>query len=122
MELILDYSTWRCGGNEPNNQLGKEETSMYNKEGFSCCLGQFTPQLNPEILITEIANIGTPLGVFIKTKKVIPFLVENNQNSDLSVTAMLINDNEYTSPQQKIDALTSLFKSSGHTIKVINQP
>lgn len=134
-ELILDYSTWRCGGpemrmNKPNlNALGRGSTSLHNYLGFECCLGQFVKQIDPSI--TDVNIQGRPMPDSLKV--IVPGLsflkivaydgsTKAHKNTDLALEAAKINDNYFTAPEEKIDRLTSLFNNYGVQIKVINKP
>jgi hypothetical protein len=125
-ELILDYSRWRCGG-QGSNRLGEGDTLMLNEEGFSCCLGQFAPQLNSDITNEYILGLATPSIVSHKMGMVIPTLnTEYSKgtyiSTDLSTKAITINDNEFTIPEEKIRLLQELFGRKEYSIRVINKP
>lgn len=136
MEFILDVKKWRCGGddNEINaNSLGKGDTEMLNGEGYMCCLGQFSKQLG--VSDRKLLENGGPENVIgeystrrmkekAKSLEAFVYLSEirkGYRNTLLSKKAININDDEYTSPKQKIVKLKKLFKEYGHTIKVINE-
>lgn len=123
-KLILDYSKWRCGGTGPN-VLGEGHTSLYNPQGYMCCLGQFSLQLKPELTPKEIMNQACPddLNIDIEAlvEPTVPGLTTYSDTS-LSLRAMSINDDKDTTPQQKIEMLKELFKQEGYEIEVINQP
>lgn len=119
--LILDYSKWRCGGGG-NNELGKGTTSLHNSQGYECCLGQFSRQLNNKLDVSEIREKADPGFVFER----IPFL--NRKTSEggmdcttLSYKAININDDPFTTASQKIFQLRKLFKKKGFIIRVINR-
>jgi len=126
-KLILDYSKWRCGGNSVN-KIGESGTEMLNEQGYMCCLGQFSLQLNKEIEMKDI------YGTFGPSKlKAIPILNEPAQtierigmnpfeNSYISQKAIVINDDEHTTPEQKIELLKELFATVDCEIEVINKP
>lgn len=123
--LVLDYSTWRCGGNRGKNKLGKGSTYLVNDQGFMCCLGQFTPQLNPSITPKQMKDCGEPDQI----NEDIPVLTKERDeeqdtivNSELSTKAMTINDDEDTTPEEKIQELQYLFKEEGYEIQVVNKP
>lgn len=126
MKLILDYSRWRCGL-YGNHKLGRGNTQLKNPEGFYCCLGLFTPQLTPSVTEEDILEMATPEGISHKIEKEVPELTERNEefewrNTKLAVRAISINDNEETTPEEKIEALKELFAEAGHEIEVINLP
>jgi hypothetical protein len=123
MDFILDYSKWRCGGDD-SNKLGEGETLLLNKEGYQCCLGQFCSQLGFEL--GDLYDKTYPSE--IEQKQRIPSIgiftsdFSDFGDTDLTDAAVAINDNIDTTPQEKIDALKELFSEHGHTITVINQP
>ena len=117
--LILDVKKWRCGGesNVKENYKGIGDTCLLNQKGKMCCLGQFAPQLNPEIKRKDLLDVGTPDGLEVK----IPLLINTKGvDSRLTTRAININDNEKTSVKTKIQKLKALFATKGYTIKVIN--
>jgi hypothetical protein len=123
-KLILDYSKWRCGGWE-QNKLGLGPTMMRNSEGFECCLGQFSVQLDPKS--EAFLNAGSPRGVVNNMKSNgisydASLLYDSNGTTAFSVEAMGVNDNPYTSPEQKIERLTDMLKKEGYELEVINKP
>jgi len=126
-ELILDYKKWRCGGdNDGINALGLGDTCLLNDEGFMCCLGQFSKQINEDLRNNNILGIGEPEDIAIHIHD-LNFVdndaeAENNgySNTNLTYLAININDNEDTTPQEKIVFLTNLFKEHDYEIKVIN--
>jgi hypothetical protein len=123
-KLTLDYSKWRCG-KDGDKSMGKGYTNLENDEGFQCCLGQFALQLgaNEEY----IRNYGTPAAI----RQHIPLLNKPDdyrffsfsfKNTDFSKDAMVINDNENTTPEQKIELLTALCLANDIELEVINLP
>lgn len=119
--LILDYSKWRCGV-YGNYQLGKGNTLLNNIEGFQCCLGQFSLQLNKNLTKDMLISLGEPndLDVLVETLTRIGDY-NDFENTDLSDKAININDAELTTPQEKIVLLKELFEKEGYSITVINQ-
>ena len=128
-KLILDYSKWRCGGdNKTPNRLGEGDTNMENNEGFRCCLGQFSLQLLPSLKSTDILIAGMPCDLS-EPVSLLSYYLEydgvnedpNLKNTDLAESAIYINDAQTTTPQDKIVLLKELFLKSGFEIEVINQ-
>lgn len=121
IDLILDYNTWRCGAEGPN-KLGEGTTALLNDEGYMCCLGQFSKQLNPEVEDRIILGHGVPSNIDIE----IQGLTFSNQvgmiiNTALTTEAININDNPESTPREKIERLTALFYRHGYSITVINK-
>lgn len=123
-KLILDYSKWRAGGNlqEPTwKQLGIGNTELHNKEGFECCIGQFLLQC--DATIEDIQDVGEPLDLgryfppFNKTAGTTSFV-----NSKLSNDLIRVNDDPFSTPEQKILEISSLLKNEGIELDVINCP
>jgi hypothetical protein len=122
--LILDYSKWRCGGNNAKeNKLGSGETSLLNSEGFMCCLGQWSLQLDKNLTKKEIKEHGAPSRISL-TKK-IPLLTKKDEGGNIDTAfsnrAIHINDGYETTPDQKISALRRLMKKWKYKLKVINK-
>lgn len=121
-QLILDYSKWRCGGIKIyKNSLGEGLTRLENNEGFQCCLGQFSLQLNNTIKNQDIINLGGPRFINKKIPLLSIKLKGDYKNTMLAYKAININDSTVTTPAQKIKELRKLFLTKGYTIKVINK-
>lgn len=124
--ITIDYSTWRCGGysESSENKHGKGLTCLRNGQGFMCCLGQASLQMHPNIKEDDILNTtvpnycaAIPLGPLIKE-------LDSGRriNSDLTRSAMQINDNERTTVKEKIRLLTQIFLQHKFKLKFINVP
>ena len=124
MNFIIDYSKWRCGGNG-ENKLGEGETYMLNQEGFMCCLGQCQSQLGiPDGVLSkkgEPEEIGRVDGIF-NCKVYYDDDDELICNTVLSDNAISINDDDYTTPFEKMNGLKELFEANKHEISFINTP
>lgn len=124
-KLILDYSKWRCGYNnnakECPNQLGKGTVRLKNDDGYFCCLGLFSIQLGATE--EDINDVGRPYLI----GKDIPILTTTGMfdmivDTDLSGACIEINDDEKTTPDEKIEKLTAILKQEGIQLEVINKP
>lgn len=132
-KLVLDYSKWRCGGDGDGvNKLGEGTTQLLNTDGFLCCLGQFSLQLEPTLNKYTMSGLGEPVDL----DREIPLLsytetydsVEGETDLDyftyatpLSDKAIAINDDPYTTPEEKIKLLRELFGEVEYEIEVINK-
>ena len=140
MKLILDYNTWRCGGDSTitkyddssnssfttiynTNKLGEGNTALLNDQGYMCCLGQFSPQLNSNVKMEYMEGLGEPHDLQLE----IPLLTElfhydEMSDTKLSTDAININDDYITTPEEKIVLLKELFAKVDCEIEVINLP
>ena len=125
-ELILDYSKWRCGGSSGIHSVGKGDTALLNKQGYMCCLGQWESQLGLEAKLllgigepSEIPGACDPYGLF---SYVFHSREREIRNTKLSEDAIFINDNDETTPDEKIKQLTELLAQHNIELKVINKP
>jgi hypothetical protein len=131
-KLTLDYSQWRCGL-YGDYKLGEGETNLLNLKGFMCCLGQFSLQLNQKLTRKNILKLGEPCEVGLDID-LLTSLNESDEydeydgriinkiiNSQVSLDAIFINDDEHTTPEEKIRQLQKLFEPHGYEIEVINQ-
>lgn len=118
--LILNYRKWRCGRDGKGNSHGQGSTRLLNSCGYMCCLGQFSPQLNPEITRENLLEGFSPEDL----DKTIPGLTTKRGviNTYLSNQAIEINDDRHTTITEKIKSLKGLFKEHGYRIKVVNLP
>jgi len=114
--LTLDISKWRCGL-DSDNALGKGPTKLLNKEGYMCCLGQFALQLGYSEL--SIKNQGMPSDIGTKSDK--DHLLVDERGLEFSIKAAAINDDEFTTPKQKIRQLKELCEKYGYTLQVVNE-
>ena len=144
MKLILDYNTWRCGGdavisqfdgedgslfkevNNPNS-LGEGTTNLLNVEGFMCCLGQFSPQINNEIKVMDMQGLAEPHEIgqeigLLCTESIFDDGYDKFSDTRLSIHAIEINDSTNTTPLEKIVLLKELFAKADCEIEVINLP
>ena len=112
--LILDEAKWRCGNNaDEANRRGTGGTRLLNREGYMCCLGQFSKQLNKKVTDELLLDAGKPYEIYLH----IPLLLKKNgTNSDLSREAMKINDDTDTTVTEKVKALRKLFAEKGFKI------
>lgn len=117
-ELTLDFNIWVHG-----NTKTKGSSSLLNLEGNMCCLGQFSEQCGVDK--QELNNVSVPHGVGCH----IPFLthIDNNDkeevNTQLSKTAMSINDRKHRyGVAEKVVNLRELFSGIGRTITLKNFP
>lgn len=115
--LILDKSKWRCGGDTAREdcKLGEGPTFLVNDEGFMCCLGQFSLQINRNLRETDMLGIAEPDGVH----EPIENLNDDGFNSSLACDAIEINDDGDTTIDEKIVALRELFSTHNYEIEVI---
>ena len=124
--LTLDYSKWRCGEDpsfiHPKTSLGIGWIHLLNNEGYMCCLGQFSLQLNPGLCKSDIRNIANPEELCTYVPSLTRLKNKCYINTKLSKEAIRINDDRTTTVQEKIKLLRSLFKEHGYSIRVINQP
>lgn len=131
-ELVLNYEQWRCG-NRGSEALGVAGTRLYNGSDLHgrCCLGIFAPQINPNITDIMLLGVGNPedLNIIISDlSQLVEIEDKDGKISDglvdtkLSIEAIKINDNEKTTPAEKIALLRGLFGKYDYKIKVINGP
>jgi hypothetical protein len=129
MKFTIDFKKWRSGGSESSTyeQTGVGPTSLLNRLGYMCCLGQICMQQG----VSELKNRTRPsrLAFYIGEKECekINFLVYRDLrrdtfiDSDLAIQAMDINDKEPVT-RIRIERLKNLFESHGHELEFINLP
>lgn len=123
----LNYRTWKCGQNDSDSLLGRGETALRNREGFMCCLGHAAVAAG--VKCSNLVDVSFPDDLADScddddVAHVILGLVYGygKSNTRLSEKAANINDDEETTPAQKIVALKKLFKKHGYTMRVKNMP
>lgn len=123
INLTLDYSKWICGEGGPH-QVGKGQVALLNRDGFMCCLGQWSLQLGcSEDLILGRGEPGE-VGVEIpglcyqgdREEHVIYY-----HDTKFSNDAIKINDDKNTTPEEKIKLLTDLCANNNFELEVINR-
>lgn len=121
-KLILDYSKWRCGDITTKHNFGQGIPLLQNIEGFQCCLGQFSLQLNENLTEESLINAVEPQDLNQKIELLVYKVKSKYFNTDLSEKAIVINDATGTTPAEKIVLLKELFATVDCEIEVINQP
>lgn len=137
-KLILDYSKWRCGEGG-DYSLGKGTTQLRNKDGYCCCLGQWSLQLGAKE--DEITGCGEPNEI----KTLIPLFCDieieyaedynpatdtyekievarYKSTNSFASDCIGINDKSKTTPEEKILELTELLQKHNIELEVINKP
>lgn len=124
--LTLNYAVWRAGSGYDifphKNMIGKGRTRLLNKYGFMCCLGQFSLQCG--FTKDEILNLSKPCEL---RKQMLGFNVNchsefGSTNTELSNRLMEINDDIYTTWQQKLKLISIALKEHDYELNVINTP
>ena len=123
MEYILDVAKWRCGSQGPF-MLGEGRTLMLNEEGYMCCLGQFAAQKG--VGLDRLLDKGSPAylkSMYDESFCIVPYGYhpDDTFNTDLAASLMSVNDNDTTTPEEKIQIIRKKLEEHGHTLKVINE-
>jgi len=125
--LILDESSWRCGGyplrgNKEANSRGEGNTLLLNKHRKQmCCLGQFSLQLNPKIKKKDLDGFCSPKELHVPVPHLTTLSnLDDYEDTTLAVQAMRINDDETTRVVTKVKRLTALFAKAG--LKIVFNP
>ena len=109
--LFLDLNKWRCGTNGKNS-LGTGPTYLLNQEGYSCCIGQWIQQTNPDL---KILNKETP--IVVENLK-ISTLYRCEEHTQFTIDCIRINDDRGTTVKAKIKLLRARIRKSGRTLCV----
>lgn len=109
IDITIVRSKWRTGGCS-DNSTGKGTTKLLNKQGFKCCLGFIASEFRPPN--KGILNRCFPQGCDFK----IPDLVDNDGDTQLTNSAISINDDVHTTQKEKEVALKKLFKKSCYNL------
>lgn len=120
----LNVAKWRCGGYSEENQLGQGFTEMVNKQGYSCCLGQFASRKVPKKNLLEMstpADVAHSAGTLYDTAFVSADPYGHYSSTSLACTLMEINDDQETTPEEKITEIRKLLKTCGFQLRVINR-
>lgn len=119
--LKLNYSKWRSGS-DGEHKTGEGSNSFLNKEGNMCVLGQFSLQMDKKMTAKCILDVSMPSSL----AGVIPGLSTMKDgkivNTPLAEKAVGINDEEHTTPTEKIKQFREIFSKAGYNIKVTHRP
>jgi hypothetical protein len=123
-KIVVDYNKWRSGG-FGQYKVGEGGISLLNDEGYMCCLGFACLQLEPSLWPEKIRGYVEPQELDVNIES----LTLEDEDGDhlyyntlLSDAAIEINDDESTSPEEKIESLTKLFKEHNLELEFINIP
>lgn len=119
-EFIIDRNKWRCGSSLNKNARGLGHTRLLNKEGFMCCLGQISLQIEN----VNIDRKGKPSNVCFSKENILVKVIYNNLgyiDTDLSINAMYINDNSYLTLKERERQLKELFLKHNIKLKFIGK-
>lgn len=138
-KIVIDRSKWRTGGNHipryPKESrtysTGQGMTLLRNDDGFKCCLGFVCEQSLPES-VEQLTNSAYPRTLSYRIGQAIPGMTEQVPsslfvdrpsfvNTQLADDAALINDNPYTSPQEKEAKLLELFQDSMFELEFVGE-
>jgi hypothetical protein len=123
IKVTIDRARWRTGSTE-QNKTGKGYTRLLNKEGFMCCLGFCCQAAGASD--ADLQYKLYPSGLANTTKNSVPRIrslikydsrLGRFDDSDLSVSAMEINDCRVTTAPEKEEKLLELFKDSEFEIE-----
>lgn len=117
-KIIIDKSKWRTG-EYGEYQTGAGSTYLLNPEGYMCCLGFICNQMGaPE---NDLRKCGEPSDLH---EEIEGLCSSDNfgdmYNSTLSEEAILINDDEFSTVEEKIDKLHKLFKDSPYELEFVD--
>ena len=117
--LYLDYSKWRCGG-RGKYKLGEGGNSLNNRDGYQCCLGQFSEQAG--VNFTDKFHYGMPEDLPDEIEGLSFYGDGSTIDTDLSTKAAEINDDYFLTTKERVRTLQELFKQEGYVIKLRNFP
>lgn len=121
MKRILDVSKWRCGMYGAH-AMGQGNTEMRNEQGFECCLGQFAAQQGFHPEGDDPIRLAQILGGAYDPAFVQFCLVRGFEHTPLAKDLLAVNDDQSTTPLQKISLLREFLRGEGDTLEVINAP
>lgn len=120
-KFTVDYSKWRCGGQDDQTTLGKGGTYLLNQEGYRCCLGFVESQLG--LSDEEIFEKTYPYTTMVENILAIRNdEVYNWRNTQFAQRATSINDNSSISHSFRIWQLKTHFANFGYELEFINVP
>jgi hypothetical protein len=103
-KLIIDRSRWRTGGPIPSENItGRGSTALQNDIGYMCCLGFWCQQAGvPQEIYRLTATPGRLYDHMENVGSIVPELIDSEgNNTALAQKLMGVNDDSYTTPEQK---------------------
>jgi len=130
--LLLFEEFWRCGTeqeetiNTSETARGNGCTRLLNEQGFMCCLGQFSMQLDETITDRHLLSNVSPDSL----NKLIPDLTYADHHIDAHTNSMrrtirntsevneaiVINDDQNTTVKEKIKRLKNILSKMGYDL------
>lgn len=135
-KLIIDRARWRTGGHETLGDsviTGIGQTRLLNKEGYMCCLGFACEQsgvpkdallnkASPSCISEESEEFTHGYDKALLNSKLLSQNVEGFfRNSDLSDSAMNINDSISLTIEKREFEIKELFSKNGIEVEFINE-
>ena len=120
--LTLDYEKWRSG-RDGEHKTGYGKTQLKNKDGFLDANGQFILQVCKKIKAIDLRGCK-----YLKDEKhgvILPFSYRDTYGYGLSTTftdIQDINDDQNTTPEEKICLIRKVLASKNYQLEVINKP
>ncbi len=104
-KLVLDYKRWVCGDEKLDNKCshGTGDSSLLNKNGYMCCLGQWCRQTDKKLkIINECAPGDLQIVIHpLSKKRGYSCIIDTKFSSK----CMSINDDEHTTIAEKVRSL-----------------
>jgi len=107
-KIRINRAKWRTG-KYSDNKTGIGPTLLINSDGYKCCLGFIAQQVS-HCKVNDLHSCGMPYELTFVVKHLSVRSNSGLVNTDLAKEAVLINDNQETTPKQKEQKLKRLFK------------
>lgn len=118
--LVVNRNRWRTGEGEGDYATGLGDTQLLNYDGYMCCLGFACLQAGvPKQEVLDKSSPGDVIDGKAEDKVIIPKFSKNSKNNGntldtaLSNAAIRINDDTFSTPEEKEKKLKSLFGKHG---------
>ncbi len=111
-KLTINRAKWRSGSFAPETMNGIGDVFLLNEQGYRCCLGFFAQACGAR----GMKNKETPceLNYSPILKQLVKFNKdEYKEDTQLSLRAIDINDDENLTPVKREEKLTKLFSKHG---------
>lgn len=126
-KIVIDRSKWRTGARNRNVATGHGDTLLRNDEGYMCCLGFICRAAG---IPDNKLNIGEPGDIYIhdsySQRIEVPDIAVCTDGrygqTDYADAAIMINDNEEYSLQEKEARLQKVFAPSCYELEFVGEP
>lgn len=120
IKVTIDRSKWRTGCFREGIATGQGYTKLLNKEGFMCCLGFVCEAAG--VHSDDLLQVENPYELGVDVPELTEWLHGHvYDDSELSLSAIEINDDPDLRASEKEQKLLELFKDSPYELEFVGE-